>query len=113
MGMDIASETLPEDIPAAALAAWREGNAQLATSLLYRGAICWLVEIANLPLLDSDTESDCIQHSQGLSDTGKHEYFSSLTAEWVRTAYNEMPPTDSAMQQLCASWPFDLRRATS
>ena len=112
MGMDIASDTLPDDIPAAALAAWRDGNPQLATSLLYRGAICWLVEIANLPLIDSDTEGDCIYHSSTLGDPGKHDYFSSLTLQWISTAYNDDPPSEPEIQDLCASWPFRMGGGT-
>jgi hypothetical protein len=111
MGLDIASDTLPDDIPGAALAAWRNGDAQLATSLLYRGAICWLVEAAKLPLLDSDTERDCVQHTRALGDASQREYFSGLTSQWISTAYNEVPPTDSVMEQMCATWPFDLRKS--
>jgi len=111
MGLEIARDTLPNDIPAAALAAWRNGDPHLATSLLYRGAICWLVETAKLPLIDSDTEADCIRHSSGLEDTDRQEYFAVLTNEWISTAYNQAPPSDAVIEKLCASWPFDLGRA--
>jgi len=111
LGMDVASDTLPDDIPAAALAAWNAGDAQLATSLLYRGAICWLVETANLPLHSSDTESDCVGHSTSLSDTHQRSYFSDLTNEWIRIAYSESLPSDSTMRKLCESWPFNLKNA--
>ena len=110
MGMDVTSDTLPEDIPAAALVAWQDGDAQLATSLLYRGAICWLVERAQLPLIDSDTEDDCVRHSSGLDDQPRHDYFTRLTAQWIQTAYGERPPSDLIMRQFCETWPFDLRR---
>ncbi|MFT5411477.1 MAG: hypothetical protein ACI9NC_004212 [Verrucomicrobiales bacterium] len=106
MGMDVASDTLPDDIPAAALAAWRGGDPQLATSLLYRGSICWLVEVANLPLIDSDTENDCLVHSSGLGDAGRHDYFTKLTSQWIRTAYNESAPSESEIERLCSNWPF-------
>ncbi|MGI9243785.1 MAG: hypothetical protein ACR2RV_23510 [Verrucomicrobiales bacterium] len=108
MGLDVAPDTLPSDIPAAALEAWRKGDPHLATSLLYRGAICWLVEAADLPLADSDTEGDCLLQSSTLGDAAREEYFSRLTAEWISTAYNQMPPSESSIRQLCDNWPFEL-----
>lgn len=111
MGLDIASDTLPDDIPAAALEAWRRGDPHLATSLLYRGAICWLVESAKLPLTESDTEGDCIRHTSQLGDDSRRAYFVTLTAEWISTAYNQVPPSEASMEQMCNDWPFELGRA--
>ncbi len=38
--------------------------------------------------------------------------FQLLTNEWISTAYNQAPPSDAVHPELCATWPFDLGRAS-
>ena len=58
MGMDVRPESLPDDVQEAALLAWKNGNHQLALSLLYRGAIVWMVHRGDVPIEEGDTEGD-------------------------------------------------------
>ena len=109
MGMDLAPESLPEDIPQAAWREYQAGRATGAMRLLYRGALAWLVERAALPVLESDTEGDCLRLTQRLTDTARVSFFESLTAAWINCVYAEMPPAAVPMKQLCDQWPFSLR----
>jgi len=106
MGMNITRESLPDDIVAAARAAWAAGDFKEALSLLYRGSLSWLVTRRQVPISDSDTEEDCLV--QVLKDGEKTEadYFRQLTGAWVQVAYAVLPVSDSEMSTLCDQWPF-------
>ncbi len=105
MGMEVAPESLPPDIPAAAMELWRVGRRQEAMSLLYRGTISRLIATGGVEIAESDTESDCLRRvaAEAAAHAG---YFSGLTETWMRLAYGRSAPPDEAMQELCASWPF-------
>lgn len=110
MGMEVAPESLPPDIPAAAMELWRVGRRQEAMSLLYRGTISKLIATGGVEIAESDTESDCLRRvaAEAAAHAG---YFSGLTETWMRLAYGRSAPPDEAMQELCASWPFAEGRA--
>jgi hypothetical protein len=110
MGMEVAPESLPPDIPAAAMELWRVGRRQEAMSLLYRGTISRLIATGGVEIAESDTESDCLRRvaAEAAAHAG---YFSGLTETWMRLAYGRSAPPDEAMQELCASWPFAEGRA--
>ena len=105
MGMNVAPESLPADIPAAALELWRVGRRQEAMSLLYRGSISKLITSSGVEIAESDTESDCLRRvtNEATSYAG---YFSSLTEAWVLLAYGRSIPPDRTMEELCDGWPF-------
>lgn len=107
MGLDVQRASLPDDIASAAWQAWTRGEAREALSLLYRGAISWLVERERLPILESDTENDCVVRTRGLPNRHQAGYFAELTDQWVRMAYGQLPPDESVMRSLCEAWPFD------
>lgn len=109
MGMDIAPESLPDDIPQTAWREYQAGRPAEALRLLYRGSLAWLVSRASLPVHESDTEGDCLRHTQALTDTARVSFFESLTAAWVSCAYASQPPAAGSMKQLCDQWPFSLR----
>lgn len=106
MGMQITRESLPEDILAAAMAAWDAGNAREALSLLYRGSLSWLVTQRRVPIRDSDTEEDCLSHVAKHAQQPEAAFFNQLTGAWVQTAYATLPVTRDELMQLCARWPF-------
>lgn len=106
MGMDIAPESLPDDILSTARSLWESGQSQEAVSLLYRGAISHLVNREHLPIRESDTENDCLRHSRGLEDKGLVAYFGDLTRAWITTAYARRLPTQDTMDGLLSRWPF-------
>jgi hypothetical protein len=106
MGMDVTPDSLPADILAAARAKWSAGDARAALSLLYRGALVWLVHVARLRIQESDTEGDCLRHSNQLPEEQKREYFSNLTGQWMGAAYAERSPQAKEMENLLGNWPF-------
>jgi hypothetical protein len=123
-GLDVSAESLPDDVPAAALAAWRAGRPEEALSLLYRGALAWLVERRRLPAQESWTEDDCLRHLSGAHEvplvtavaaspreTPLVDYFARLTRTWQRTAYAHRPPSDDEVQELASGWPVHFRAA--
>jgi hypothetical protein len=110
MGMDVAPESLPKDIPAAAMELWRVGRRQEALGLLYRGAISRLIEGNNVEIAESDTESDCMRRVTAEAATHA-PYFRGLTDAWMLIAYGRVAPRDEAMTELCQRWPFPERRS--
>jgi hypothetical protein len=109
MGLDVAPESLPPDIPAAAMELWRVGRRQEAMSLLYRGAISRLIDGSGVEIAESDTESDCVRRVA--AEAAPHAaYFGGLTEAWMRLAYGRTTPADETMSDLCARWPFSERR---
>ena len=113
MGLDVTPESLPEDIVRAAHAKWEAGDFHGAMSLLYRGALSWLLHNAALPVLDSDTEGDCLRHTLKLPDTLPRAYFEKLTVQWVSTAYGGRPPANEIIFSLFDNWPFGTGRKSA
>lgn len=109
LGMDVAAEALPDDIAAAAMQAFRDGDVARAMRLLYAGSISWMVERERLPVRESDTEGDCIEHSQSMSDPARVNFFSQLTAAWTSFAYGKRVPAESEVMDLCQRWPFKAK----
>lgn len=106
MGMNITRESLPDDIVAAARAAWAAGDFKEALSLLYRGSLSWLVTRRQVPIADSDTEEDCLVQVLKNGEKTEAAYFKQLTGAWVQVAYAVLPVSDSEMSTLCDQWPF-------
>ncbi|MBB5033526.1 DUF4129 domain-containing protein [Prosthecobacter vanneervenii] len=106
MGMNITRESLPDDIVAAARAAWATGDGKEALSLLYRGSLSWLVNRRRVPISDSDTEEDCLMQVIQAGEKPEAEYFRQLTGAWVQVAYALLPVSDAEMGALCDQWPF-------
>lgn len=106
MGMNITRESLPDDIVAAARAAWAAGDLKEALSLLYRGSLSWLVNRRLVPIADSDTEEDCLLQVLQAGEKTEADYFRQLTGAWVQVAYASLPASNDEMEQLCSQWPF-------
>ena len=112
LGMDISPESLPDDIVRSALALWEEGRAQAAISLLYRGAISHLVRFDQVPILESDTENDCLRRAAAIDDRDRVGYFADLTRTWIGLAYGRIHPSDEGVRDLCRAWPFNRAPAS-
>lgn len=106
MGMAITRDSLPEDIVAAARAAWSAGHVREALSLLYRGALSRLVEQRRLAIRDSDTEDDCLMKAAAVVDGPVIQFFRQLTLVWVRAAYAGKEAEPAEFDSLCQTWPF-------
>ncbi len=106
MGLDVTPEALPKNIPDAAAACWRAGDIRGALRLLYAGSLHWMIDRARLPIRESDTEGDCLRHSQQLTEPLQTQYFQILTQVWMGHAYGQRMPDASAMEQCINQWPF-------
>jgi hypothetical protein len=106
LGLDVAPEALPSDIPGAAWQRWLAGDARGALRLLYAGSLSWMISRAGLPIRESDTEGDCMRHSSQLPNPQQTTYFSSLTSSWIGNAYGSISPEEIEMSTLVKGWPF-------
>lgn len=110
MGMEVSPETLPADIPSAALALWRQGRHREALALLYRGAISRVIENARVEIRESDTEGDCLRRVEQAGASAQPDYFRGITGAWMRLAYARLDPDEVEIEALCRQWPFSERR---
>ncbi|MEI7954052.1 MAG: DUF4129 domain-containing protein [Verrucomicrobiota bacterium] len=110
MGMDVTPQSLPTDIPEAAWHMWQAGQCKEALSLLYRGAICRLIEHGRVEIQQADTEGDCLRRVQQAGTPAHPGYFHGLTRVWIAQAYSGQVPADAVVEGLCREWPFVERR---
>jgi hypothetical protein len=97
-GMELAPETLPPDVGAAAAALAREGRLREALSLLYRGALSELVHKRGVQLLTSHTEGDVLRLS------GDQSYLRELIGAWRSCAYARRMPAAAEVEHLAADY---------
>lgn len=110
MGMEVTPESLPADVPGAALALWRQGRRQEALGLLYRGTISQVMAAARVEIRESDTEGDCLGRVEAAGTAAHPGYFRELTEAWIGMAYAGVAPSDPAVEKLCMQWPFQEGR---
>jgi hypothetical protein len=97
-GMELAPETLPPDVGAAAAALARDGRLREALGLLYRGALSELVHKRGVRLLVSHTEGDVLRLS------GDLDYLKNLIDAWRRCAYAKRMPMAAEVERLAAGY---------
>ncbi len=107
-GMDVTSESLPEDISTNALALLHAGDVRAALALLYRASLFHLIH-SGVDIHDGHTERECAElmrehFVKNTSAQPRVEYFARLTREWQRLAYGHLAPDADTAQQLCANW---------
>jgi hypothetical protein len=99
-GMDLAPETLPPDVAAAAAALAREGKLREALGLLYRGSLSFLVHRRGVRLLASHTEAEVLQ----LSGMEIHAYLEKLIDAWRQCAYARRDPAVADIERLAQGY---------
>jgi len=99
-GMDLAPETLPEDVAAAAAALAAEGKLREALGLLYRGALSELVHRRGVMLLPSHTEGEVLR----LSPEENKGFMKSLIDAWRRCAYARQALDRADIEQLAQDY---------
>jgi hypothetical protein len=109
--LDIRPQALPDDIGAAALALWRNGRAQPAMSLLYRGALSRLVHAHAVPIRSSSTEGDCLLLARPRLPPSGYAYLARLVAAWRSTVYAGRQPADDEVAGLCQGFGAGLAAA--
>ncbi len=109
--LDIRPESLPDDIGAAAWAAWQQGDQRGALALLYRGLLSRLVHVHRVPIRDSTTEGDCLALAAKHLSATQHGYVARLIRTWQRAIYGGHEADANDVQALCAD--FDTALAVS
>ncbi|TVQ34823.1 MAG: hypothetical protein EA370_10080 [Wenzhouxiangella sp.] len=101
--------SLSVDIPAAALAAWSDGQPRQALSLLYRGAVQILVPEQ---AAGSSTEREVLHTLQSRSVPPETlAWMQRLVRAWQRTAWANQAPTDGEFTALHQAWREHCREA--
>jgi len=103
-GLDVRPESLPADVPGAALALVDGARLREALSLLYRASLVRFME-AGLEFLQGDTEGDCMRRVVASADAPRREYFERLVAAWQELAYGHRPVPAEAARALARQWP--------
>jgi hypothetical protein len=99
-GMELAPETLPPDVGAAAAALAREGRLREALSLLYRGALSELVHKRSVRLLPSHTEGEAVRVAEATVSADLVSYLQRLIEAWRRCAYARRMPAAAEVERL-------------
>jgi hypothetical protein len=97
-GVELAPETLPPDVGAAAAALARAGKLREALSLLYRGALSELVHKRGVRLLASHTEGDVLRLS------GEMPFLRNLIGAWRNCAYARRTPPPTDVERLASDY---------
>ncbi|NKB38685.1 MAG: hypothetical protein GKR93_16250 [Gammaproteobacteria bacterium] len=104
-GMEINSESLPEDIVGSVRNLILTNQFREALSLLYRASLIQLIYLHQLEITESTTESECKRMVSLLRPEDEAKYFSSLTQTWLFLAYAHESPQKSHLILLCDTWP--------
>ena len=95
-GMELAPESLPDDVPHAALSLAQQGKFREALALLYRGSLSRLIHQRGVQLLASHTEAEVL----GLAPKENEPYLEQLIDAWRACAYASRPPALPTVVQL-------------
>lgn len=109
MGMAVTPESLPQDLLGSARELWGSGQARLALSLLYRGALTKLITEQQVSIVGSDTEYECLGRVENSVPDSLARYFRSLSLLWMKAAYSSEPVASDDFETLCSAWPFTNR----
>ncbi len=100
-GLAISPDSLPDDVIAAALAAIAEGHLREAVSLLYRGALSYLVHDCAMRIGEGTTEGEVLRIAQPLLSVPAYAHFQRLVAAWIEIAYGHRPGNAEHLRALC------------
>lgn len=101
--LDETTIDLPDDITEAAEAARRQGDARLALSLLYRGALATL-QRRGLATHDGATEQENLRRVTAWNDNRPDPTFTQLVRAWQAAAYADRPPAEEVIAALIESY---------
>lgn len=85
---------LPDGVATAAREAWTAGDATLALSLLYRGAVRELGQRHAIALPDSATEGECLRQARRSGAAVVAAGFAPIVQAWMALAYARRAPAD-------------------
>lgn len=102
-GLDLAPQSLPDDIAAEAERLWDE-EPRAALGLLYRGLLSRLMHDQRLPLQSSHTETEVLHLVEGIGQAELDQFSRTLTAHWQNLAYGHRLPPAELKNTLCSAW---------
>lgn len=103
-GLELAPDSLPENIPAAVAALLDKGDLRGALSLLYRGALVKLIHQEQLEIPGSATEGECLALVRDSRPEAEATLFQRLTLHWVALAYGHQIPERELVSELSREW---------
>ncbi|WP_068830614.1 DUF4129 domain-containing protein [Pseudomonas sp. BMS12] len=102
-GLEIAPESLPDDIAGEAERLWNE-HPREALGLLYRALLSRLLHDFRLPLKGSHTEGEVLRLVEQLQRDELSRFSHALTGHWQNLAYGHRLPPESLKRGLCEGW---------
>jgi len=102
-GLEVAPETLPDDLLAAVRSLW-EKQPREALGLFYRALLSRLLHQFNLPLKSAHTEGEVLALVHSLKQQELTEFCRQLTHYWQRMAYGHQSPPAESREPLCQGW---------
>lgn len=102
-GLEVAPESLPEDVAAEVERLWPT-QPRAALGLLYRALLSRLLHDFQLPLKPSHTEREVLALQRERGEAGLDAFATALTHHWQNLAYGHQTPPEDAWAGLCAGW---------
>jgi hypothetical protein len=102
-GLEVAPESLPDDIASAAEHLWAEQPRE-ALGLLYRALLSRLLHDYQLRLKGSHTEGEVLQLTEQLQLAELSRFAQVLTRHWQNLAYGHQLPPANLKRGLCEGW---------
>jgi hypothetical protein len=102
-GLEVAPQSLPNDIPGEVERLWAE-QPRAALSLLYRALLSRLLHEQQLALKSSDTEGEVLQQVHALQQAELSQFSQTLTRHWQNLAYGHQQPPAALKDELCTGW---------
>jgi hypothetical protein len=102
-GLEVAPESLPDDIASAAEQLWAEQPRE-ALGLLYRALLSRLLHDYQLHLKGSHTEAEVLQLTEQLQLAELSRFAQVLTRHWQNLAYGHQLPPANLKRGLCEGW---------
>ncbi|MEJ1398422.1 MAG: DUF4129 domain-containing protein [Candidatus Sedimenticola sp. (ex Thyasira tokunagai)] len=103
-GLEVAPDSLPENLPAAIEDLLGQGDLRGAMSLLYRGALVKFIHQDQLEIPDSATEGECLQQVVAARPADEAALFQRLTWYWTALAYGHEIPAAELVMGLSREW---------
>lgn len=102
-GLELAPETLPDDVASEAERLWDE-QPRAALGLLYRALLSRLLHDFRVPLRDSTTEGEVLARIESLENPPLDRFARVLTLQWQALAYGHRTPQAGLKPLLCNEW---------
>ncbi len=103
-GLDVRTESLPDDVVAEVLALWQQPQPRESMALLYRATLSRLMTQHQLHFRASHTEGECVRLARGKVSEQQAQYFQQLTRRWQALAYAHELPDEAELRLLCEQW---------